>query len=628
MRATFFFTIFLLLGILTSCVTDSRRTYTLRTEVTPEEGGTITPPTDEFEAGEIIEITAIPSEGWRFVDWEGDLDGPRNPYEYIIYESITAVARFERREYPLNISIEGEGTVQEKIVQTKATEDYPTGTVVELTANPATGWRFIRWEGDLDGNENPQTVTIEGETSVTAVFERREYPLEISIEGQGAVDEEVIQAAKDNDYEFGSVIRLTANPAQGWFFSAWEGDITGNENPTDLLIDEEKSVTAVFLQTTGTLEVRTVTTGDDPDPSGYVVTLDGGDSLAVGPNHVVTYEDLETGTYQVELGEIPPHCSVGGDNPVQTDITGEGLFSVEFIIECGRVLRNQILFTRENPAGSGNTDLYAMNPDGSGLTPLIENNNEQIRHPDVSRDGTKIVFQSNRHSNSGNNFDIFTANADGSQITNLTNNANYSDYTPSWSPDGSKIAFSSDRSGTRNIYVMNVDGSGVIQLTDNPAVNDYEPAWSPNGEQILFASNRDGTRNIFLIPSGGGSATNVTVNAAVDDFYPTWSPDGEAIVFSRRLTDGSSHTCEPPRNCNTYIKNLSQSSSQNITNNPAFNEYHPSWSPDGTKIVLVSNREGSNNIFSVNPDGTGMINLSNDPDEVDGHPVWSPAAVD
>uniref|UniRef100_UPI000A424A40 BspA family leucine-rich repeat surface protein n=1 Tax=Rhodohalobacter halophilus TaxID=1812810 RepID=UPI000A424A40 len=49
--------------------------------------------------------------------------------------------------------------------------EYEYGTVVELTANPAEGWTFIEWQGDLDGRENPAQITVEDTTRVTAFFE-------------------------------------------------------------------------------------------------------------------------------------------------------------------------------------------------------------------------------------------------------------------------------------------------------------------------------------------------------------------------------------------------------------------------------------------------------------------------
>jgi Tol biopolymer transport system component len=59
-------------------------------------------------------------------------------------------------------------------------------------------------------------------------------------------------------------------------------------------------------------------------------------------------------------------------------------------------------------------------------------------------------------------------NPDGTGQTRMTNNTD-SDLFPSWSRDGSKIVFVSNRDGNYEIYVMKVDGTGQTRLTNNPA---------------------------------------------------------------------------------------------------------------------------------------------------------------
>src|SRR5699024_10107670 len=140
--------------------------------------------------------------------------------------------------------IEGEGRVFQEVVASKT--NYPGGTSVELTAIADHGWVFSHWEGDLLNSENPETVTIEEKTEITAVFERLDYPLIIHIQGEGNVTQKVIQDTESSDSDTDSVIELTAIPETGWLFVQWEGDMDGNENPAKITIDNEKEVTAVF----------------------------------------------------------------------------------------------------------------------------------------------------------------------------------------------------------------------------------------------------------------------------------------------------------------------------------------------------------------------------------------------
>lgn len=97
------------------------------------------------------------------------------------------------------------------------------------------------------------------------------------------------------------------------------------------------------------------------------------------------------------------------------------------------------------------------------------------RHPEISPDGTKLVFASNR---TGGDYEIYAV-ALGAPATPvaLTNNS-VDDFTPSWSPDGTKITWTSHPNGGRaDVFTMNANGSGQQNLTNSPATDDFEPSW-------------------------------------------------------------------------------------------------------------------------------------------------------
>lgn len=265
MRASVTFFLLILL-IFSSCSSDPE-THRLTTSSVPSEAGSVTPEEGRFEIGRSLEISATPHEHWVFERWEGDYTGTENPVIIEMDSDKDIAAIFAVRDYTLTIHTEGEGTVSERIVQQKTT-DYPHGTVVELTAEAAENWEFDGWEGDLEGDENPTTLTIDGEMEVTAVFSRVEYPLSINIVGGGSVKEEIVQA-KTTDYPIGTVVELTAEPDSGWAFSEWEGDIESTENPVEITIDEPKTVTVTFDRT------FTLTTLPVPEEGGTIEPSEG-----------------------------------------------------------------------------------------------------------------------------------------------------------------------------------------------------------------------------------------------------------------------------------------------------------------------------------------------------------------
>jgi len=236
---------FLLPLIMSGCSGSSTPVYVLEVTPTPSEGGSVTPASGEFEEGEVVDVMAQPNENYIFDSWQGDISGTDNPVEVVMENDMIFTALFEKLEFPLELNIEGGGSVEQNVVEAKTT-DYEHGTVVELTAIADDGWRFLEWQGDLSGSENPETITIDEEKSVTAVFELDDFSLEVDIVGEGNVHQEIVETAEKTDYESGTTVELTAEPDFGWTFVEWQGDLQGDENPQTILMDEDKSVTAVF----------------------------------------------------------------------------------------------------------------------------------------------------------------------------------------------------------------------------------------------------------------------------------------------------------------------------------------------------------------------------------------------
>ncbi len=243
----FIWAIFLLPLLLSGCGSSDNDTYRLTITAVPQEGGMVTPANVEFDRERPLEISATANENWVFSEWQGDHTGSENPVIITIDSDKDIAAIFIKRDYPLTLLTEGEGQIIEQIVQQRTT-DYPHGTTIELTAQPAAGWEFNRWEGDLEGDENPATITIDGETEVTGIFTRIEYPLTVNIVGEGDVEQEVVQM-RTTDYTAGTAVQLTAIPEDDWAFSEWAGDASGADTTIIITVDGPKEVTATFLRT-------------------------------------------------------------------------------------------------------------------------------------------------------------------------------------------------------------------------------------------------------------------------------------------------------------------------------------------------------------------------------------------
>ena len=162
----------ILLGFLSCEVEEPIPTYTLTTSVTPSEGGkiSVSPQAPNYQEGTQVTLTPEPNENWVFKQWEGDATGSIIPLPITMTANKTITGVFVKRDYPLNIKIEGEGTVEEKIIPNPSGREYPHGTTVELTPKPKEGWEFESWSGDLEGKESPKRIIVDKQKNVTAKF--------------------------------------------------------------------------------------------------------------------------------------------------------------------------------------------------------------------------------------------------------------------------------------------------------------------------------------------------------------------------------------------------------------------------------------------------------------------------
>ena len=116
-------------------------------------------------------------------------------------------------------------------------------TVVQLRAQPMSGYEFTGWSGDIEGSENPVEVTMEFHMAVVANFARIQHDLTVGINGQGAT----APKAGTHSYDLGTTVSLRATPDPGWQFDGWEGEVADpTATTTIILIDSDRDVTANF----------------------------------------------------------------------------------------------------------------------------------------------------------------------------------------------------------------------------------------------------------------------------------------------------------------------------------------------------------------------------------------------
>jgi Tol biopolymer transport system component len=199
---------------------------------------------------------------------------------------------------------------------------------------------------------------------------------------------------------------------------------------------------------------------------------------------------------------------------------------------------------------------------------------------------------------------------------------------PGPDPGPGRIIFTRLGNGLVDIYAMDVNGKNLEQLTTSFAFDTWG-AWSADTFKILFQSDRipDTTFTarfqIYVMNSDGSNVGQLTfpdpardstghVKDTTSNFHPVWSPDGTKIAFA------STRDTNPE----IYVMDPNGSNVVRLTHDAAA-DAQPAWSPGGTKIAFATDRDGNDEIYVMNANGSGQVNLTNNAAS-DLAPAWSP----
>lgn len=149
--------------------------YSVSTTGNPTNGGSVSPTGALwYAAGSQVAFTASPSANYTFTGWNvnGVDSGNANPITVTIDSNKTIYANFSYggggTTYTLLTAASPSGTGS---VAPAGTSTYASGAIVQLTATPATGYRFDHWTGSASGSTNPLNITMNANKTVTAQFE-------------------------------------------------------------------------------------------------------------------------------------------------------------------------------------------------------------------------------------------------------------------------------------------------------------------------------------------------------------------------------------------------------------------------------------------------------------------------
>lgn len=193
---------------------------------------------------------------------------------------VTATAYFRREgsgvtEYTLNVSAEVGGTVS-------GGGTYQAGVNAQATAKPGADYDFAGWTGDASGNDNPITVYMDRDKSLTATFRQKpvvnKRTLTVNIVGESWGYTNLYgggSSQHDHQYNKGEVVTVNAFPYGHGEFVGWTGDVTESASSIQITMDADKSVTATFRKKeTSEPSDYTIQTNVSPANGGTVAVVD------------------------------------------------------------------------------------------------------------------------------------------------------------------------------------------------------------------------------------------------------------------------------------------------------------------------------------------------------------------
>ncbi len=206
--------------------------------------------------------------------------------------------------------------------------------------------------------------------------------------------------------------------------------------------------------------------------------------------------------------------------------------------------------------------------------------------PAWSPDGQKIAFADKSSGNS----EIFLMNADGSGLRKLTNDP-LLDSNPVFSPDGGEMIFTRDFYGEARLYRMNFDGTNQRRVTEKVGY-DMGAAFSPDGSTLAYSGDRKNADSrgldIYLLDTSNPANEKRLTARHFHESFPAFSPDGKRIAFVS-IADG---------NAEIYLMNSDGTGLFRLTHTKA-DETAPQFTPDGKILIFAANRSGKFAFYEI-----------------------------
>jgi len=254
-----------------------------------------------FAADTPVSLSASAATGWTFQGWSGEGCSGTGACNVTMSQARTVSATFTINQYLLTVNKTGSGTVTSNPAGINCggtcSYSFDYNTPVSLSASAATGWTFQGWSGEGCSGTGTCNVTMSQARTVSATFTINQYLLTVNKTGSGTVTSNPagIDCGGDctQDYDYNTVVTLSASAATGWSFGGWSGSGCSGTGTCMVTMTAARTVSATFTFNTFLLSVEKTGNGTvTSDPAGidcgatcaYAFAIDQAVSLSATPD--------------------------------------------------------------------------------------------------------------------------------------------------------------------------------------------------------------------------------------------------------------------------------------------------------------------------------------------------------
>jgi Tol biopolymer transport system component len=507
---------------------------------------------------------------------------------------------------------------------------------------------------------NPRTVSVTGgqaaQVGFTVTCVQLSTPLEVVTITTGQdIDADGYTFAIDGGTPeaIGVNASVTVSVAPGTRSVALSGlanncTVAGS-NPRSVSVPTSGSAQVEFVvnctSTTGSLVVTTTTTGNDPDPDGYTVTLDGGITQPIGAAATVTINNVPAGDRTVSLAGVEDNCTVTAPHPRTVAVPVGSSVQTDFEIVCSSITGTVQVVTATTGVDvddSGytvtvggrppqfidvNDTVYVSGVVWGNRTVTLSNvdsnctiagdNPRMVTVP--QRDTVQTVFEIDCEALTGSL--TVSANTTGSDLDDDGYTVSVDGGAPQALATNGQVVFSNMTTGDRSVLLAGIAPNCSVD-GDNPATVTVPPEGNASHTFDVTCSTLVGSVEVTTVTTGSsldpdgysftvGALSPVAIGVNATETVSN-VPIGNRSVELTGVASNCTVSGDNPRTVN-----VTDGGTATTTFEVAC------FAPLSNKIVFDSDRDGVSDIYVMNPNGTGVVRLTTDPDS-DAEPNISP----